>query len=176
MESLSSIRRHKPLIYNRKINGDFDILVKFMKIRKAQRKDAEVITMQNILLAKESEQMTLKQEKVLAGVKALLADATKGFYLVVEDKGGIIGQAMVTVEWSDWRNKPIWWVQSVFVQKEWRRKHVFTRLLQTIRILARKQGVAFLRLYVHDKNRPAACAYEKSGWTREAYTIYEHSV
>ena len=139
-------------------------------------KDATAIAMQNIFLAKETEQKTLQQETVLAGVKALLADVTKGFYLIAEENGKVIGQTMITIEWSDWRNKPIWWVQSVFVQKEWRRKQVFTHLLQTIQRRAQKQGVAFLRLYVHNENRSAASVYEKSGWAQEAYTLYRHLV
>lgn len=147
-----------------------------MKIRTAQMKDATVIAMQNILLAKETEQMTLNQQTVLAGVKALLADGTKGFYLVAEENGRVMGQIMITIEWSDWRNKPIWWVQSVFVQKEWRKKHVFAHLLETIRRRARRQGVAFLRLYVYNKNRSALRAYERSGWAREPYTFYHLSV
>jgi GNAT superfamily N-acetyltransferase len=147
-----------------------------MKIRKARLRDAAAIASQNILLAKETEHIILKPETILTGVKTLLTDATKGFYLVAEENNAIIGQAMITVEWSDWRNKPIWWVQSVYVQKKWRRKGVFTQLLHTIQQQARKQGVAFLRLYVHDKNLPALRSYEKSGWTPEPYKLYHFSV
>lgn len=147
-----------------------------MKIRDARREDATAIATQNILLAEESERVILDKETILAGVKALLTDATKGFYLVADEKGTIIGQVMITVEWSDWRNKPIWWVQSVFVQKEWRRKGVFTKLVHTVQQRARTQGVAFLRLYVHNKNLPALCAYKKNGWTPEPYTVYQLSV
>jgi GNAT superfamily N-acetyltransferase len=147
-----------------------------MKIRDARENDAIAIATQNMVLAEESEHMMLDPETILAGVQALLVDASKGFYLVAEEKGVIIGQAMISVEWSDWRNKPIWWVQSVFVQKEWRRKGVFTRLLQIIRRRARAHGVAFLHLYAYNKNLPALHTYEKTGWTQEPYKVYRHSV
>jgi GNAT superfamily N-acetyltransferase len=147
-----------------------------MKIRIARGNDASTIAAYNMLLAEETEQMTLDQKTVLAGVTSLLADASKGFYLVAEENKTIIGQAMITVEWSDWRNKPIWWVQSVFVQPEWRHKRVFTKLLRTIRQQARAQGVAFLRLYVYQKNLSARRTYEKTGWTQEPYKIYHHSL
>jgi len=147
-----------------------------MKIRTAKIRDAEAITAQNISLAKESENILLNPETVLAGVKALLSDKKKGFYLVAEENDTIVGQLMITVEWSDWRNKPIWWVQSVYVQKEWRKKGVFTQLLDYIRLKARKQGVAFLRLYAHKNNRSALHVYEKSGWEREPYVFHHLSV
>jgi GNAT superfamily N-acetyltransferase len=147
-----------------------------MKIRTATRNDAEVITAQNMSLAKESENILLNPTIVLAGVKALLSDKNKGFYLVAEENGTIIGQLMITVEWSDWRNKPIWWVQSVYVQKEWRKKGVFTLLLNDIRKKGRLEGVAFLRLYAHKDNRSALNVYEKTGWDQEPYLFYHLSV
>ena len=147
-----------------------------MKIRTGKIGDAKAITAQNILLAKESENILLKPEIALAGVKALLSDKKKGFYLVAEEKDTIVGQLMITVEWSDWRNKPIWWVQSVYVQKEWRKNGIFTKLLDYIRLKARKQGVAFLRLYAHKNNKSALHVYEKVGWRREPYVFHHLSV
>ena len=147
-----------------------------MKIRAAKIGDAEAIATQNIFLAKESEHILLNPKTVLTGVTALLSDKKKGFYLVAENNDLIIGQLMITFEWSDWRNKPIWWVQSVYVQKEWRKKGIFTKLLDYVRLKARKQGVAFLRLYAHKNNRSALLVYEKVGWRREPYVFHHLSV
>jgi GNAT superfamily N-acetyltransferase len=143
-----------------------------MMIRTARLGDAEAITTQNISLAKESENIILNPETVLAGVKELLSDKIKGFYLVAEENDTIVGQLMITVEWSDWRNKPIWWVQSVYVEKQWRKKGVFTQLLDYVRQKARIKGVAFLRLYAHKNNRSALQVYEKIGWKQEPYVVY----
>lgn len=143
-----------------------------MKIRIAQKRDAETITAQNIALAEESENIPLKQETALAGVKELLSDEKKGFYLVAEENKTIVGQLMITVEWSDWRNKPIWWVQSVFVQKPWRKQGVFTKLLDEVREMALQQGVAFLRLYAHQNNTSAREVYEIIGWHQDPYVVY----
>jgi GNAT superfamily N-acetyltransferase len=139
-------------------------------------KDAKVITEQNVTLAKESEDIILRPKVVLAGVKALIADKSKGFYIVAEHNDRIIGQVMITIEWSDWRNKPIWWVQSVYVQKDWRRKQVFTHMLAYVRQKAKKQGVAFLRLYAYKDNTSALRAYEGTGWTQEPYFFYNRPV
>jgi GNAT superfamily N-acetyltransferase len=143
-----------------------------MKIRRAQKKDAEAITAQNIALAEESEHILLNHETTLAGVSALLSDEKKGFYLVAEDDKMIVGQVMITVEWSDWRNKPIWWVQSVYIQKTWRMQGVFTQLLDVVRHMADQQGVAFLRLYAHQKNTSALQVYERMGWRQDPYMVY----
>jgi GNAT superfamily N-acetyltransferase len=143
-----------------------------MKIRAANIEDAEPITKQNISLAKESENILLNPKTVLKGVKALLSDKKKGFYLVAEENDIIVGQLMITFEWSDWRNKPIWWIQSVYVQKAWRKKGVFTLLLNHIQQKASKQDVAFLRLYMHKQNKSARKVYKKIGWKQEPYTIY----
>jgi len=143
-----------------------------MKIRTAKLRDAEAITTQNISLAKESEKILLNTKMVLAGVKALLSDKNKGFYLVAEENNTIVGQLLITFEWSDWRNKLIWWVQSVYVQKEWRNKGVFTQLLNYTTQQARKQQVAFLRLYMHKHNKSALKVYEKMRWKQEPYMVY----
>ncbi len=143
-----------------------------MKIRRAQKRDAEAITAQNIALARESENIILNQVTVLAGVNTLLSDKKKGLYLVAEENKTIVGQLMITVEWSDWRNKPIWWVQSVFVQKAWRKQGVFTQLLNEAKDMARQQGVAFLRLYAHQNNKPALAVYEQIGWRQDPYMVY----
>ena len=143
-----------------------------MKIRTATIQDANAIATHNIALAKESENIHLPSQIVSAGVQALINDTNKGFYLVAEQNKRIIGQLMITVEWSDWRNKPIWWVQSVYVQKEWRKKKVLTQLFTFLQQQARGNDVAMLRLYVHHNNASALHAYEKLGWKQQPYKIY----
>ena len=144
-----------------------------MKIRTAKIGDAEAITAQNISLAKESENILLKPETVLAGVKALLSDKKKGFYLVAEENETIVGQLMITVEWSDWRNKPIWWVQSVYVQKAWRRQGVFTKLLRlcTTERHINKEWHFFDSTRIRT-TRLHCDVYEKTGWKQEPYVVY----
>ena len=155
----------------RNIKREYIVLF-FMRIRTAKIKDAKAIAQQNILLAKESENILLNPKIVLAGVKALLSDKKKGVYLVAEEKDTIIGQLMITCEWSDWRNKQIWWVQSVYVQKEWRKKGIFTQLLDYAQEQACKKHVAFLRLYMHNQNSSALKVYEKTGWKQEPYIVF----
>ena len=136
--------------------------------------DAAVIAEFNLLLATETEGLRLDPECVRTGVKALLADSAKGVYYVAEVEGTIAGQLMITYEWSDWRNGNIWWLQSVYVRKEFRRQGVFRELFRFLESLARAQkDVCGLRLYMHAENRAARRSYEKLGMQRTQYEVFE---
>ena len=144
-----------------------------MNIRNARLGDAETIAKQNMLLAEESEKIILDYNIVLAGVQALLSDNKKGFYIVAEENGHVIGQMMITFEWSDWRNSMTWWVQSVYVQKQWRKKGIFVKLLQFVQDQSRTNQVHILRLYVHEHNTAAQKVYQKTGMEKQPYVFYQ---
>lgn len=144
-----------------------------MRIRNASLEDADTIARYNVLLAKESENEELEYRTVLKGVRTLLTDERKGFYLVALEKNVIIGQVMVTFEWSDWRNRNIWWLQSVYVDKAWRKRGVFQRLFEELWLRAAKEGVGLLRLYVHGANRKALEVYRRIGMEKAPYSVYQ---
>ena len=144
-----------------------------MLIRKANINDAESIANHNILLAKESEGLEISKEEVLNGVKGILDDLGKGFYIVAEHDKKIIGELMITYEWSDWRGKNMWWIQSAYVKEDWRKKGVFRNLVEEIQILAKDNGIDIIRLYVHNHNKKAIKVYEKLGMTGN-YTVFEY--
>lgn len=144
-----------------------------MIIRKATINDARVIAENNVILARESEGLDISYSKTLAGVNSLIRDKGKGFYLVAEDKEGIIGELMITFEWSDWSNKYFWWIQSVFVIEEFRKQGVFRRLLSEVFKLAKIDGVDVVRLYVYNKNVKAISVYESVGMVRKPYLIFQ---
>lgn len=144
-----------------------------MQIRRGTKNDSSAIIKHNILLAKESEGEKLNPAIVKKGVETLFYHPEKGFYLVAEENDRIIGQLMITFEWSDWRNKDIWWIQSVYVEKEHRKKGVFTALFNEIKKHAQKQNVPLLRLYVHKHNINAQKVYEKHNMTKGTYLFYE---
>lgn len=89
-------------------------------IRKARIDDLKTIVLFNKLMAYETEGLELDEETLTGGVKAALSDSSKASYWVYEIDDVVVGQAMVTKEWSDWRNGEIWWVQSVYVDKLYR--------------------------------------------------------
>jgi ribosomal protein S18 acetylase RimI-like enzyme len=145
-----------------------------IKIRKAELADAALIADFNIKLAAESEGLRLDPACVAQGVRALLLDPAKGVYFLAEIDGAVVGQLMVTYEWSDWRNANIWWIQSVYVREEARGKGVFRWLFNHLQSAAGEQkGVCSLRLYVHSENAAARRTYEKLGMKRMSYEVYE---
>jgi GNAT superfamily N-acetyltransferase len=147
-----------------------------MKIRKARLTDAAVIADFNSRLAWETEQLRLNSAIVNRGVRALLKDAAKGTYFVAEENGAVIGQLLITCEWSDWRNGFFWWIQSVYVAAEFRSGGVFRALFGQVQKLAKsRRDVCGLRLYVEKNNRRAQQAYDRLGMKHTHYQIYETS-
>lgn len=145
-----------------------------MIIRKAAASDAAIIAKFNIELAWETEALRLEPDCIAAGVQRLLQDSSKGFYYVCELDGKVVGQVMVTFEWSDWRNANIWWLQSVFVDPAYRGRGVFAALFRQVEKLAREgQDICGLRLYMHETNTRARSAYHKLGMTETKYRVLE---
>ena len=143
-------------------------------IRPAESRDAQMIAEFNAAMALETEDLTLDFPRVRAGVEAVLGDASKGFYLAAESEGGVVGQLMVTFEWSDWRNGVFWWIQSVYVQPDSRGQGVYKALYaETQRRAAEAGNVCGIRLYVEHENRRAQQAYERLGMKNTAYHLYE---
>jgi len=144
-----------------------------IKIRKANPEDASVIIDFQQKMAWETEQLKLVPEKIINGVKAVFNQPVKGHYWVADDDGKVIASLLITYEWSDWRNTDVWWIQSVYVLPEFRRKGVFRKMYSSIKDAAEKQGIAGLRLYVETNNTNAQKTYESLGMQCEHYRMYE---
>ena len=146
-------------------------------VRKAEFTDAESIAKFNVKIAEETEGIKIDRSVVLKGVEVVLKDPHRGFYLVAEKRNVVakmVGQLMITFEWSDWRNKNFWWIQSVYVDKKYRNKKVFSRLYRRIVEMAKyREDVSGLRLYVEKHNKPAKQAYKALDMTKTPYEIYE---
>src|SRR5581483_9730934 len=143
-------------------------------IRAAAPGDAEVITEYNRLMALETEHKALDRAVLERGVRAALADPARGRYVVAEDEGRVVGQLMVTYEWSDWRNGWFWWVQSVYVAAAARRRGVFRQLLAHVQAEARRApDVIGIRLYVERENHAAQATYRGLGLEVTNYLVME---
>ena len=145
-----------------------------LNIRQAGVDDGEIITRFNAAMALESEGVSLDRATLRSGVDAALTDESKAFYLLAETKGDPVGQLMVTTEWSDWRNGWIWWIQSVYVKPEARRRGVYRRLYQRLTEMAIARGdIRGMRLYVMRENQTAKRTYEALGMSHSHYDLYE---
>lgn len=142
-------------------------------IRAGVLEDAQVLADFNAAMALETENVRLDPPTVLAGCRAVLEDPGKGQYFVAESGGRIVGQLLVTREWSDWRNGDMWWVQSVYVHPEHRRKGVFRALYRHVVREAAARGVAAIRLYVEEHNHAAQHTYRGMGMRVTYYRVME---
>ena len=148
--------------------------VQIPQIRDATAADAATIAEFNRLLALESEQKTLDRPTLERGVRRALARPELCRYFLAESAGRIVGQTMLTYEWSDWRAGVFWWIQSVYVVAEHRGRGVFRALFEHIENLARSTPeVCGLRLYVEEHNAPAIATYRRMGLSPSGHLLYE---
>ena len=144
-----------------------------VKIREAVKSDIPTLAKNNQALANETENIKLNLDTIISGVSNAL-DRKDCHYFVAEINKIVVGQTMVTYEWSDWRNGIIWWIQSVFVLSNYRNQGVFTSLFKYIENLAlNNQEVKALRLYVIQDNYSGIKAYESLGMNDSGYIVYE---
>ncbi len=144
-----------------------------VRIRPACVPDLQAIAAFNLQLAWETEHLQLDPAIVRAGVEAVLSDPQKGIYFVAEAGGRVIGQCSVTYEWSDWRNGMFWWLQSVFVERAWRKQGVLRSLFRHVESAAVQCGAVGLRLYVEEDNEGARNAYRCLNMNPTSYRVLE---
>jgi ribosomal protein S18 acetylase RimI-like enzyme len=148
-----------------------------LTIRPATSADAPAIVEANRRLAAETEDKVLDLVVLERGVARVLADATRGRYLVADDGERVVGQLMLTWEWSDWRDGWFWWIQSVYVWPEARGQGVFRRLYEQVIGEARTAGnVVGIRLYVENANKAAQETYYRLGMKQAGYFVLEQKV
>jgi GNAT superfamily N-acetyltransferase len=142
-------------------------------VRPALSTDLAFIIQCNCALAEESEGLQLDASVLREGVLALLDGRAPGRYFIAERAGRPIGQTMITYEWSDWRNRMVWWIQSVYVVPPERRSGVFREIYAHIRQAAHGAGAGGLRLYVHTANARAQAVYASLGMDGGHYRVFE---
>ncbi len=144
------------------------------RVRRAGPGDLEFLVAAQRAMARETEGRALDPAAVRAGVEAVLDDPVKGFYLVADWEREPAGCLLVTAEWSDWRAGWIWWIQSVWVAPQHRRRGIYRHLHEEVLARAAADGaVRALRLYVVEGNAAARKTYEALGMRRSAYLLYE---
>ena len=148
-----------------------------LTLRLAEPHDVERIAEFNALMAEETEGKVLNRETLLKGVAAVVADPHKGLYYVAEFEGRMVGQLMITYEWSDWRNGTFWWIQSVYVDVGARGSGVFRALFDHVRSLATsRKDVCGFRLYVERSNERAKRTYDRHGMHASHYEMFEMDI
>ncbi len=145
-----------------------------INFRPAMISDSEVIADFNCRLALETEQKTLDSSTVREGVLRGLKLAPEVRYFVATIDDAVVGQIMLTREWSDWRNGWMVWLQSVYVRSDCRGAGIFRGLLEYSMEQVKSEGnVVNARLYVEYANDAAKATYRKIGFVDAGYEVME---
>lgn len=145
-----------------------------VRFREANTDDAPEIIDFQLAMARETENLELDRDVLTRGVATVFTDPTLGRYFVAETDGRTIGSLMITYEWSDWRSGMIWWIQSVYVVPDHRRRGVYAGLYTHVRALVeRDSSIRGIRLYVDNRNKTAQQVYARLGMEGEHYRVFE---
>ena len=144
-----------------------------INIREANKGDLAILVQNNQALAEETEALLLDKDVLREGIEqALKREECHYFVAVIGEK--VVGQTMITYEWSDWRNGIIWWIQSVYVLPSHRKQGIFRILFKHIEKLAKvNPQVKALRLYVMHNNNAGQDTYQSLGMNDSGYIVFE---
>ncbi len=145
-----------------------------IQIRLSNEYDIAKIVEFQVEMALETEGAKLGADTVNKGVTAVFNSPSKGTYFVAMDGNEIVGSLLLTPEWSDWRNKWVMWIQSVYVIPQKRGSGVFRSMYNHIEeYIGGDDDIAGLRLYVDLTNNKAREVYEKIGMIGDHYQLFE---
>ncbi len=143
-----------------------------VRYRDAVRTDSEAIIAFQQAMARETEEVTLDRDVVTRGVQAVFDAPSRGRYFVAESEGRVMASLLITYEWSDWRNGTVWWIQSVYVVPDFRKRGVYAGLYAQLEQTA-DANVKGIRLYVDRRNKPAQEVYRRLGMNGDHYLVFE---
>ena len=142
--------------------------------RDARPADVRAIIDFQVAMARETENIDLDRDVLTSGVNAIVDNPSLGRYYIAEVASHVVGSLMINFEWSDWRNGVVWWIQSVYVKPEARRRGVYSGLYAHIRkIVESEPSIRGIRLYVDNRNKGAQEVYARLGMEGEHYRVFE---
>ena len=124
-------------------------------------------------MARETEDVSLDTRVTTRGVNAVFDQPSHGRYFVAEENGRVVASLLITYEWSDWRDGMVWWIQSVYVRPELRKKGIYAGLYRHVQSIADHENVRGIRLYVDRRNTLAQDVYKRLGMNGEHYLVFE---
>lgn len=143
-----------------------------MEIRKAELKDLDTLTEFTSNVAFETEGKILDPETARRGVRTVLENPKKGVYYVAEIDGSPVGCLMINLQWVDWQDIYIYYIQSVYTKKDYRGRGVFKSLYHYVFNEA-KENSAALRLYADSDNLRAIEVYKRLGMSVADFRFFD---
>ncbi|CAI2382017.1 unnamed protein product [Moneuplotes crassus] len=143
---------------------------------------SEILATFNAKMALETENITLDVKLTTEAIHRLLSDQPDsdserpyGFYLVaVTDDQTPVGCMMLTYEVNPTVGGLIYMIQSVFVEKDFRKMGIFRKIFQKAQQIAHEDPQCKgLRLYVELENKVAQKVYQNMGMSEVEYKFME---
>lgn len=145
-----------------------------IEIREGKIEDRDLIARFQVEMAWETECYQLDYDIVTKGVEAVLTNPAYGIYYVAVVDNQVVGSLLTTYEWSDWRNGTVLWIQSVFIDPNFRKSGVYNQLYSYIRkMVDADASLKGIRLYVDETNERAREVYRRLGMNGEHYRVFE---
>jgi GNAT superfamily N-acetyltransferase len=143
-------------------------------IKVTDEKFASFIIESQIKMAKETEDYDLDRLAVTQGVHAVINDPLKGNYYITLENQEPIACLLTVPEWSDWRNKTVLWIHSVYVSESHRQQGIYKAMYTSLQEMVKTNSqYAGLRLYVDKRNTKAIDVYHKLGMESHHYSLCE---
>ena len=128
-------------------------------------------------MAYETEEKTLNADLVQKAIERLLIHPSYGHYFFIIDTNlrKFCGMNLVTFEHNINHDSTILWIQSVFVNENYRMKGLFRKLLYKNEdyILENKNFKKIVKLYMEKENTKAEQVYFKVGFKISKEILYE---
>ena len=145
-------------------------------VRRATMGDLDTLVNFSLALCGESDGRLLDPDVVRAGVRTMLDGPDWLILVAVNDAGCVVGEIMVGGrEWYDWANGEFWWITSVYVHPDWRRRGVGRALYAKVREFARLASpkVVGIRGCVRQDNTLAQAALNKLNRRYSGQLVFE---
>ena len=142
------------------------------KIRPAQAADLPVLVAMQKAYATDSAGTTLAEDSIRRGIAMAWAEPGLARIYVADLDGAVIGMVVVTNEWSEWRGGVVYWLTSLYVAEEHRRKGVLSSLYRFARDqVAREPNAVGVRMQVRKHNEAGLAVAKSLGMTEEPYYL-----
>ncbi|KAM3139440.1 hypothetical protein pb186bvf_008465 [Paramecium bursaria] len=141
-------------------------------VQQGKIQDIDSFLNQIVKLAYETEQIKLDPQLVRQASDYLIQNEHFGLYLLYRSDQITKGSIMLTKEYNIY-NGYVQWVQSVYVEKEYRCQNIFRCLFMQFLSLAKENEAKKCKLYVYKENQLAQKVYQKVGMKQNDEIIYE---
>jgi RimJ/RimL family protein N-acetyltransferase len=126
-------------------------------------------------MALETEGLKLDMRVLRKGVKKIIQSPSVGNYWIVENsKKERLCVCLNLFEWSDWRNRNVLWIHSLYVSPEFRKLGAYKELYKFLQNKVKSsKNLGGIRLYVDKRNQVAQKVYKNLGMSNEHYDLFE---